>query len=635
MHPFFIYNVSTMMESLRNFLTGPRLFIVIAACALPFVFLGTSSLGSTFQPTFGSINGENITEADMQAASNIAAQKFKNIYGDDFDFNELDESIQLEAVKQELITQKVLLSEARSLGFVNKDTTKQAKKSIIRNPAFQLDGKFDENVYQAQVNAGGYTKDSYLDMMTNVMASELYRISIASSNFVTDIEIMELAEILEQTVDIKFIKLDSESLRNQIINTDEEIKEYYDNNQILFYSEEERSFKYLVLNPEDYTDSVNIPEGYVDNAYEEYVSKSNKRMEIRFSHVMIEKANYESDEEAFQQISLVEDELKKGASFQDTVMNYSDDIVSKDVGGDLEYFDADIFPVEFGIALEKMNLNEISNIIELDETFHILKMTEFNQVEVMTLDEMRDSIINDLVNSESLALMNDDFDLIDEMIFSNESIEYISESLSKDITEVTGTKLDNFAFEIDDPRVRDFVFSPESQTGVPFVINADDSIIVLSLSTISEPSLQKYEEVTEQVAKLLTDNKAIEKRNLLITELDKAKIEDTLQSFYEAYDFISEESFVDVKRYSSLLPQEVISDIFKASPGESLTINARSGDVYIVDLVGINKPSSESIDTLYEQYNNFSEERAASNISAVINEEIFDSAKVNLNNMVF
>ena len=104
-----------MMESLRNFLTGPRLFIVIAACALPFVFLGTSSLGSTFQPTFGSINGENITEADMQAASNIAAQKFKNIYGDDFDFNELDESIQLEAVKQELITQKVLLSEARSL----------------------------------------------------------------------------------------------------------------------------------------------------------------------------------------------------------------------------------------------------------------------------------------------------------------------------------------------------------------------------------------------------------------------------------------------------------------------------------------------------------------------------------------
>ena len=624
-----------MMESLRNFLTGPRLFIVIAACALPFVFLGTSSLGSTFQTTFGNINGENITEADMQAASNIATQKFKNIYGDDFNFNQLDESTQLEAVKQELITQKVLLSEARSLGFVNKDSIKQAKKSIIRNPAFQLDGKFDENVYQAQVNAGGFTRDSYIDMITNLMASELYRISIASSNFVTDTEVKELAEILEQSVDINFIKLDSESLRNQIINTDEELREYFDNNQILFYSEEERSFKYLVLQPEDYTDLVNIPQGYVDNVYEEYLSKSNERMEIRFSHVMIEKGNYESNEEAFQQISLVEDELKKGASFEETVMNYSDDFVSKDAGGDLEYFDADIFPVEFGIALENMKLNEISNIIELDETFHILKMTEFNQVEVMTLDEMRDSIINDLVNSESIALMNDDFDLIDEMIFSNESIEYISEFLDKGLSEITGAKLSSFNFEIDDPRVEDFVFSPESQIGIPFAINTDNSIIVLSLSSVSEPFLKNYDEVADEVDKLLTDYKAIEKRNLLVSELDKAKIEDTLQSFYEAYDFISEESFVEVKRYSSLLPQEVISEVFKVSPGESVTINSRSGDVYIVDLVGINKPTSESLNPLLEQYTKISEERAVNNISAIINKDIFDSAKVNLNNLVF
>lgn len=623
------------MESLRNFLTGPRLFIVIAACALPFVFLGTSSLGSTFQPTFGNINGENITEADMQAASNIAAQKFKNIYGDDFDFNELDESIQLEAVKQELITQKVLLSEARSLGFINKDTVKQAKKSIIRNPAFQLDGKFDENVYQAQVNASGYTKDSYLDMMTNFMASELYRISIASSNFVTDTEVKELAEILEQSVDINFIKLDSAALKNQITNSKEEIREYYDNNQILFYSDEERAFKYIVLTSKDYADAVNIPEGYVENAYQDYLSKSNERMEIRFSHVMIEKENYDSSEEAFQQISLVEDELKKGAIFEDTVMKYSDDVVSKDVGGDLEYFDADIFPVEFGIALENMNVNEISDIIELDETFHILKMTEYNQAEVMTLEEMKETIIRELINSESMALMNDDFDSIDEMIFSNESIEYIGESVSKDVKEITGMQLNNFNFEIDDARVKDFIFSPDAQIGVPFAINTDDTIIVLSLSSITEPFLQDYDEVADEVAKLLAENKAIEKRNLLVSELDKAKTENTLQSFFAAYNFLSEESFVDVKRYSSLLPQEVISEIFKTLPGESVTVNSRSGDVYIVDLVAINKPSSESIDSLYEQYNSFSEERTANNISAVINKDIFDSAKVNLNDLVF
>ena len=623
------------MESLRNFLTGPRLFIVIAACALPFVFLGTSSLGSTFQTSFGSINGENISEADMQAASNITNQKFKNIYGDDFDFNELDEAIQLDAIKQELISQKVLLSEARSLGFINKDTIKQAKKSIIRNPAFQVDGVFDEGVYEAQVNAAGYTKDLYIDMMTDIMASELYRIALASSTFVTETEVKELAEILEQSVDINFIKLDSEILKGQIENSEEEIKDYYDSNQILFYSEEERSFKYLVLKPEDYKNSVIIPEGYVESAYDDYLSRTNERMEIRFSHIMIEKANYESPEEAFQRITEVADELSNGASFEEMVMVYSDDIVSKDSGGDLEYFDADIFPEEFGIALDDMSINEVSSIVELEETFHILKMTEFNEAEVMTIEEMQDVIIDNLVSSESLALMNDEYDLIDEMILSNETIESIGESLSKSVIEVTEIKETNFNFSIDDSRVKDFIFSPDSEIDAPVAINLDDSIIVISLNSIKEPSLQDYKDVSDEANNLLSESKTIEKKNLLVAELDTAKAEDTLQSFFKAYNFITEESFVEVKRYSSLLPQEVIQEVFKIAPGNSITVDSRSGDVYIVDLVKINKPSSESIDSLFDQYSNFSEERASSSIASIINQELFDSAKINLNNLVF
>ena len=90
-----------------------------------------------------------------------------------------------------------------------------------------------------------------------------------------------------------------------------------------------------------------------------------------------------------------------------------------------------------------------------------------------------------------------------------------------------------------------------------------------------------------------------------------------------------------MKRYSSLLPQEVISEVFKIAPGNSVTINSRSGDVYIVDLVNVNKPSAESIDTLYDQYNEASEIRVAKGISSIVSEDIFDSAKVNLNNLVF
>jgi len=624
-----------MMESLRNFLTGPRLFIVIAACALPFVFLGTSSLGSTFQTSFGSINGEEISELDLQVALNNADQRFKNIYGDDFDFNELNESTQLEVVKQELISQKVLLSNARELGLINKDTIRQAKKSIIRNPAFQIDGVFDEGIYEAQVNSAGYTKDSYIHMLTNIMASDLFRIAITSSNFVTNAEIEELSQVLEQTVDINFIKIDSESLREQIVNSDEEIKDFYNNNQIMFFSEEERSFKYLFIESDRYRDLVNIPQDYIQDAYNDYISKLGNSNEIRFSHIMVEKDNYESSDLAYQQILKARDELARGMGFEDVVVAYSEDIVSKDVGGDLDYFDSDVFPEEFGIALNNMSINETSNIIELEDTFHILKITELNKTEVNTLEEMQDELLNSLVNSESLALMNDDLELIDEMIFSNESIESISETLSLSVNEVNGKKLSDFKFEIDDSRVKDFVFSPDFKIDSPVIIDLDDSILVLSITSITEPSIQSYDEVVDEANKLLLDNKLIEKRDLLVSQLDIAKEEKTLQSFYQAYDFISEESFVEVKRYSSLLPQEVISEVFKSTPGNSVTINTRSGDVYIVDLIDVNIPSLESINNLYDQYTNFTEERVATSISSIINDDIFTSAKVNLNNLVF
>ena len=625
-----------MMESLRNFLTGPRLFIVIAACALPFVFLGTSSLGSTFQQTFGSINGEDITQEDLQIANNIAIQRFRNIYGDDFNLDDLEESIQLEAIKQELINQKVLLSKARKLGFMNSETEKQAKKSIISNPAFHSGGVFDENIYEAQANAAGYTKDAYLDIMTDIMASELYRVSLSSSGFTTKKEVEELAYLLEQTVDIDFLKIDTQKLKEQIDNPQEEIMEFYDNNQILFFSEEQRSFKYLILRAEDYINLVEVPENYIEDAYDNYLMRIDGSKDIRFSHIMIDKVNYDSNASALDAMSNIVNKINNGESFEDLAKKYSDDIVTKDIGGDLEYFDADVFPEQFALAIKDLGIDAISDVIELEDTLHILKVTEIVENEVMSLEEIKNNLIEELVETESIALMTDDFEIIDEMIFSNnESIESIGSSISKSIFEKTDQNLSNFNFEINDSRIKDFIFSPNTIINVPSVFNFEDAVVVISLSSIEEPYLQSLNDVKDLASDYLTDKKVSEKKSLLASELALAKEENTLDSFIQAYDFISNESFVDVKRYSSLLPQDVISEIFKLESKTSKILNSRNGDIYLVDLIKFNQPDDDAINDLYEQYSAFSEEKVSNNISAVIEEDIFQSARINLNNLAF
>ena len=634
-HPFFIYNITTMMDSLRNFLTGPRLFIVIASCALPFVFLGTSSLGSNFQDSLGSINGENISQEDFKIASNITIQKFKNIYGDDFDFNELDQEIQFEQIKQELILQKVLLSEARNLGLINQESKKESKKSIIKNPAFQVNGIFNEGVYEAQVNAGGYTKESYIDLMTNMLAAEQYRFLLSSSNFVTEAEVKELASLFEQSLDINFIKIDLGSLKAQINNLENEIQDFYNENQIRFYSNEKRTIDYFILSAADYENLVEVPSGYVEKAYDEYVNKVNQRNQIRFSHVMVNKENYDNDEGSLNQIKFIMSELDKGINFAEVVKKYSDDIVTRDNGGDLEYLDIDVFPVEFSNALSGLDINETSSIIELDETYHILKVTEVNKVDVLSLNEKKNDILNELITAESLALMSDDYNKIDEMIFTEMSIKSIASDFSKEIMQSIDLENDKYNFDVEDTRVKDFIFSPNTAIGSTTIISLQDSIIVLSLADIKEPSLKSFKNVSDQANIYLTESKAIDKKTLLSSELKLAKDSGSIEEFLSAYNFITQDSFIGVKRFSSLLPQDVITEIFMANEGDSISVDSSNGDKYILDLLKINRPSEESIDELFNQYKNFSDEKIAKSFSEMINEDVFNSAKVNLTNISF
>ena len=624
------------MDALRNFLTGPRLFIIIAVCTIPFVFLGTGSLSTVFGGNIGTINGEKVTEIDLQTATNFAVQKYKSIYGEDFEFADLSNEIQIQAIKDELILQKVLLSNAKKLGFVNDFANLQTKKNIISNPQFSLNGVFDENIYENQVRANGHTKESYIELMTDLVASDIFRRALSQSGFSTPAEIKELTYLLEQSADVEFIKIDSNALKNSIVNTPEEVSEYYDNNKIKFFSNEKRSFKFIVLKPELYRNKVIVPDGFVESAYNEYLSKSSERTQIRFSHIMVEKLNYDSRDDALNKINLVNEKIKNGDDFVALASEFSEDIVTKDNGGDLEYFERDIFPPEFSVAIDELKLNQTSNIIELEETFHILKITEFNQEETLSLDDMRDSIINELIDTESMALMNDDYNSAEELISSNTSIEEIASFLDLDIGISDTLAKDNFTFQIDDPRINEGVFSNAIGFNEPSIIDLGDSAIILSINEVIEPILKSFDEVKNDADDYLASVKATEKQILLTNEIKASKANGQLDSFIEPYgDFIKKDSFVNLKRFSSLMPREVIFEVFNNTTNETFISNVSNGDTYIVDIIGFTMPTDEFVNEVSNEYKSFSDERISNIISVVINDEIFEDANVNLNNLIF
>ncbi len=622
------------MESLRNFLTGPRLMLVVLVCALPFVFLGTSSLSTAFTGSFGSINGEDVTEADLNMASNSAVSRFKGIYGEDFEFDMLDEETKGQLIKQELVSQKVLLSHARSLGFINDTSIEEAKKSIVQTPQFQMEGVFNQDIYEAQVNSNGYTKEGYVDLITDLYASEVYRNSIVTTNFVTQNEIYEIAGLLEQTSDIKFTKISFEGLKNEIVNTNEELANYYDDNQIQFYSEEQRNFTYILLDPVDYESKVQVPDGYIQTTYDAYLLKNEASAQIRISHIMVEKNNHDSRDSAYEIINEVERLITEGKDFNELAVEYSDDVVTKDNGGDLEYFEKDVFPIEFEDAITDLGLNEISKIVELEDTFHILKVTEINSQETLPEDQIKDDLANELIQTESFALMQDDFSELEDMIYNNTSISEIAANLSKTKNTSDYYSTNNFDFFIDDLQIKDYLFSLDSEIGEIHAIEIGNTILVMSIDAIIEPTLISYENVKNEVEALLTESKAVNKIALMDIELNSIEDSSDKTAFIDAYNFISSDEFIDVKRYSSLLPREVLTNIFNESSGKAISVNANNGDKYMINIINFKKPSEEEIAEIIEQYEAFADESISTRISNIVNEDVFKKAKVKLQNVL-
>ena len=158
---------------------------------------------------------------------------------------------------------------------------------------------------------------------------------------------------------------------------------------------------------------------------------------------------------------------------------------------------------------------------------------------------------------------------------------------------------------------------------------------MVSVSSVADPKLQSFEEVAEDVADLLSESKAIEKLALMNNELQSIKNDEDKKLFIDTYNYVTQDTFVNVKRYSSLLPQEVLSEIFNNVPDTTISTNANNKDSFIITINNFNRLNEDEINSVIDEYNAFSEERLSSKMSEIINEDVFQSARVNLNNLIF
>ncbi len=608
-----------MLESVRSFLSGKTLFILVTLLAIPFVFFGSTSFGTVFT-SYGTVNGETVTQTDINLASSNVTQRYQAIFGEDFSIETIGEEQFSESLRQEIINQKILLSAAKASDL--RVGEKQAKKEIIKIENFQSDGTFDEALFQSVIRANGFTPDDYINLVQQTISMDFLIQGIANITSASESDITNFITAFEKTRDLEFVSIDFNEIAQSIEVSDDEVQEFYNSNPLLFLDEERRTLQYLILSSDVYADNVQVDEALIQTAYDEYLAEQESNLQRRASHIMLDVANYPSKEEAIVKISEIKSKLDSGSlTFVDAVAEFSEDDATVASGGDLGFSAGFAFPEEFESALKGMSLNATSNLIDLEDTLHILKLTELIEPEIKSFAESAKELRAEFIASEATAKLQDAVSAYEERILSGESFASI-------FAEENFLSLNNLSAQevaqATSASLASEVFSQSNAIDTVSFIEGDEEVIFFTILNIVEPQLLTFEAAKSSAKDELMKSKAQIVIAATNAEIQENGIDSSLEEF---------QTFKAVSRYSSLLPREVTNALFQTNLLELTKVELANSDVYWFKGTNETLPSDEVINEKKESYQLIVNQIQQQRFNVYLDSLLRDDLSVNLKNL--
>lgn len=242
-----------------------------------------------------------------------------------------------------------LPSNSEAVATVNgeKITKEQLYEKMLENSGEQvLDSMITEKLIDQEM------AKEHVKVTEEDIEKELEKIK---SSFSSEDEFNSLLAQYGMTVDVLKAQLENELkvkklLEKQVTIQDEEMKKYYEENKEQF----------------------NTPEL------------------VRASHILVD-----SQAEA----EKILNDLKNGGDFSQLAMEKSKDELTKDNGGDLNYFARGDYP-EFEDAAFQLNVGELSGVVKSEDGYHIIKVTDKKEATSPSFEEVKDQIYEQMLNDE-------------------------------------------------------------------------------------------------------------------------------------------------------------------------------------------------------------------------------------------
>ena len=424
-----------MLQTLRDKTSGWIATVVLGLLIIPFAFVGVNEYmgGGTDNavakieapptwwksaPTWWPVSmlwqHEEVTQEEFRNRFEQARQQQRQAMGENFDPREFETKENKLLVLDQLIDQKVMQLNAKRSGIAV--SNEAVRQSIAKEPAFQVDGKFDAARYTSLLSSQvpALTPVAFEQQERDRLQMALIPQGIGESGFVTGKEMDRLIKLLGETRDVTIAALKApEAGADTAAVTDAQIKAWYDAHPANYKQGESVTLEYVEVDGSTApgTPTASVDEKALRTRYEQEKSRFMSGEQRLASHILIAvpaDANAATQKVGEQKAAALAAQARQpGADFAALAKANSEDPGSKDGGGDLGWVDRGVMTKTFEDALFSMKAGEIAGPVKTEFGYHVLQLREIKPGQGKSFEEVRDVLAREQTEADGERVYND------------------------------------------------------------------------------------------------------------------------------------------------------------------------------------------------------------------------------------
>jgi peptidyl-prolyl cis-trans isomerase D len=334
----------------------------------------------------------------------------------------------------------------------------------------RADGSLDVEAFKTLLKSNGLEPAQFDARIRNELLLRQNEQAFGRSAFATKAVTDTTLNAFFQRREVQLVYYKPADYLAKVKPTDAEIQSYYEANKSQFQSPESADIEYVVLNLEAVKNTLIVNEADLKTYYEQNAQRLAGKEERKASHILIavgKDAAADVREKAKVAAQALLDKARaKPDSFGDLARKNSQDSASATQGGDLGYFSKGSMVKQFEDAVFGLKKGEISEVVESDFGYHIIKLADIKAPKQASFESVRDKLELEYKAQQAQRKFAEVAEVFSNAVYEQgDSLKPVAEKLKLEIKQATGvlrkppTKLPGALFQ---PRVLEAIFNADS-----------------------------------------------------------------------------------------------------------------------------------------------------------------------------